>query len=197
MEQLLAHDEGVIPTRFNQLRKGVKMRKSKYKSQSNDPSQSTFDLRPSTLSADESELLEILVLHPELAATALTDVADDDITSSPAREILQTYRYLEEGGHSLDFHSVLSEIEDPQLKHLLVKIDDLAHEKSPKAILDPPDRLRTVIRQFHQKHELRQIRQTESALEQRTFTEEEEQHVLKDMIAAKRRQQGIHAPTDG
>ncbi len=80
---------------------------------------------------------------------------------------------------------------------MLVKIDDLAHEKSSKAILDPPDRLRTVIRQFHQKHELRQIRQTEAALEQRTFSEEEEQHVLKDMIAAKRRQQGIHAPTDG
>ena len=149
------------------------------------------------MSADESELLEILVLHPELAATALTDVADDDITSSPAREILQTYRYLEEGGHSLDFHSVLSEIEDPRLKHVLVQIDDLAHEKSPKAMLDPPDRLRSVIRQFHQRHEQREIRQTEAALQQRTFNEQEELSVLSQMIAAKRRQQGIHAPTDG
>jgi DNA primase len=185
--------EGDVRSRFNEIRRTQKLRKPEVTSQISEAP--TSDLRPPT--SDETELLEILVLHPELAATALTDVADDDITSLPAREILQTYRYLEEGGHSLDFHSVLSEIEDPQLKHLLVKIDDLAHEKSSKAILDPPDRLRTVIRQFHQRHELRQIRQTEAALEQRTFSEEEEQHVLKDMIAAKRRQQGIHAPTDG
>jgi hypothetical protein len=80
---------------------------------------------------------------------------------------------------------------------VLVQIDDLAHEKSPKAILDPPDRLRTVIRQFHQRHEQREIRQTEAALQNRTFNEQEELSVLSQMIAAKRRQQGIHAPTDG
>jgi DNA primase len=190
--------EGDVRSRFIELRRARKYDGRNTK----DETEKSGSIRPSSfvlspLSADETELLEILVLHPELAPTALTDVADDDITSPPAREILQTYRNLEEGGHSLDFHSVLSEIEDPQLKHLLVTIDDLAHEKSAKAILDPPDRLRTVIRQFHQKHELREIRQTEAALQQRTFTEEEEQHVLRDMIAAKRRQQGIHAPTDG
>jgi hypothetical protein len=149
------------------------------------------------LSADESELLEILCLHPELAATALTDIADDDLTSSTARELFQTYRRLEEGGFSLDFNAVLSEIEDPRLKHVLVELDDVAHAKSPKANLAGPDRLRSVIRQFHQRHEQREIRQTEAALAQRTFSEEEEQSVLKQMIAAKRRQQGIIAPTDG
>jgi hypothetical protein len=80
---------------------------------------------------------------------------------------------------------------------MLVEIDDLAHEKSPKAILDGPSRLRTVIRQFHQRHELREIRQTEAALQQHTFNEQEELSVLAQMIAAKRRQQGIAAPTDG
>ena len=67
----------------------------------------------------------------------------------------------------------------------------------PKAILAGPDRLRSVIRHFHQRHEQREIRQTEAALADRTFNEEEEQSVLKQMIAAKRRQQGIPAPTDG
>jgi len=119
------------------------------------------------------------------------------LTSLTARELFQTYRRMEEGGHSLDFNSVLSEIEDPRLKHVLVQLDDLAHEKSPKAILEAPDRLRSVIRQFHQRHELREIRQTEAALEQRTFNEQEEMSVLASMIAAKRRQQGISTPTEG
>jgi len=132
-----------------------------------------------------------------LAPIALTDVADDDLSSATAREVFGTYRRLEEGGHSLEFGSVLAEIEDPRLKHVLVEIDDLAHEKSPKAILDGPTRLRSVIRQFHQRHEKREIRRTEAALEQRTFNEQEEISVLQQMIAAKRRQQGIIAPTEG
>jgi hypothetical protein len=78
-----------------------------------------------------------------------------------------------------------------------VQIDDLAQEKSPKAILDGHERLRTVVRHFHQRHELREIRHTEAALQDRTFNEQEEMSVLQQMIAAKRRQQGIHAPTDG
>jgi hypothetical protein len=149
------------------------------------------------LSSAEIELLEILCLHPELAPTALTDVADDDLKSVTARELFGTYRRLEEGGFSLDFNAVLSEIEDPRLKHILVELDDRAHDKSPKAILDGPTRLRSVIRQFHQRHEQREIRQTEAALEQRAYSEQEEQSVLKQMIAAKRRQQGIIAPTEG
>jgi len=150
-----------------------------------------------SLSAEETELLEILILHPELAPLALTDVAGEDLTSPPARELFQTYRRLEEGGHSLDFNSVLSEIEDPELKHLLVKLDDLAQEKSPKAILDGHQRLQSVIRQFHQRHELREIRQRQAIFEQHVLSEEEETKTLFEDFAAKRRQQGLSAPTEG
>jgi DNA primase len=191
-------DENDVRSRFNAIRRS-KVQSPKSRDEQTEDAQRpwTLDLGRWTLSPDETELLEILVLHPELAPTALTDVADDDLTSSPARNIFQTYRQLEEGGSSLDFNSVLSEIEDPQLKHVLVQIDDLAHEKSPKAILAGPERLRTVVRHFHQRHELREIRQTEAALQERTFSEQEELSVLQQMIAAKRRQQGIHAPTEG
>jgi DNA primase len=191
-------DESDVRNRFNQLRRAkggerARGREDEAVISSTPP----LSHSPTHLSPDETELLEVLVLHHELAATALTDVADDDLVSPSAREIFQTYRRLEEGGYSLEFNSVLAEIEDPQLKHVLVKIDDLAHEKSPKAILDGPTRLRSVIRQFHQRHEQREIRQTEAALQQRTFNEQEELSVLQQMIAAKRRQQGITAPTEG
>jgi DNA primase len=189
-----ALDEATLRERFNQLRR-IRVESPKSNLESPERRSSTFDVRQ--VSAPEAELLEILALHPELAPIALTDVADDDLTSPTARELFQTYRRLEEGGHSLDFNAVLCEIEDPQLKHVLVELDDRAHEKSPKAILDGPSRLRSVIRQFHQRHELRELRQTEAALEQRAFNEQEELSVLAQMIAAKRRQQGISAPTDG
>lgn len=209
-------DEGDVRGRFNMLRRESGMRPStelgtKYPVPSTQygplgpdsgerestfiPQPSSLSLRP--LSIHESELLEILVLHPEIAPIALQDIADEDLEAPAARTIFQTYRRLEETGHSLDFGAVLADLESPELKHLLVKIDDQAQEKSSRAILDGPARLRTIIRQFHRRHELRELRQTEAALEQRTFSEQEELTVLQSMIAAKRRQQGIAAPTDG
>lgn len=188
-------EESDVRGRFTTLRRSsAKTQNSESSIQNTDS-----DTRPLAfdLSIEESELIELLCLHPELAPTALTDVGDDDLTSATARELFQTYRRLEEGGFSLDFNAVLSQIEDPRLKHVLVELDDRAHEKSPKAILDGPTRLRSVIRQFHQRHELREIRQTEAALANRNFSEQEELSVLQQMIAAKRRQQGITAPTEG
>jgi DNA primase len=186
-----ALDEADVRERFQRLRKGPKP------VESDEPPRAERSHKLAELSPFETELLEILCLHPELAPTALADVADDDLASPTARELFATYRRLEEGGSSLEFNTVLAEVEAPQLKHVLVELDDLAHEKSPKAILGGPDRLRSVIRKIHQQHELRELRQTEAALEQRTFNEQEELSVLSQMIAAKRRQQGIHAPTEG
>lgn len=200
-QQLLARlarqfavDETDVRTRFNQLRRGVK---SKYGDPAASDAPAAAPHAIGSLSPGETELLEILVLNHELAPIALSDVADSDLASATAREIFLTYRRLEEAGQSLEFGTVLAEIEDPQLKHVLVQLDDLAHAKSPKAILAAPDRLRSVIRQFHQQHELRELRQTEAALEQRTFNDEEELSVLSQMIETKRRQQGIIAPTEG
>jgi len=186
--------EADVRTRFQQLRKGPKA--------AAEDSDERMQAAPrshklSALSPFETELLEILCLHPELAPTALADVGEVDLTSPTAQELFATYRRLEESGESLEFNTVLGEIEAPELKHVLVELDDLAHDKSPKAILSGPDRLRSVIRQLHQQHELRELRQTEAALEQRTFNAQEELDVLSQMIAAKRRQQGIHAPTEG
>ena len=200
-QQLLARlarqfvlDEADVRSRFNQMRRS-KVEGRRSNAEKADLRPSTFDFRQ--LSPPEIELLEILVLQHDLAPTALGEVGEDDLTSATAREIFLAYRRLEEAGQSLEFSTVLAEIEDPQLKHVLVQLDDLAQAKSPKAILDGPTRLRSVIRQFHQQHELRALRQTEAALEQRTFNEQEELSVLAHMIDAKRRQQGLIAPTEG
>ena len=114
-----------------------------------------------------------------------------------AQRLFETYRNLEEAGESLDFNTVLAEVEDSRLKTLLVRIDERATLKEAKATFDPPTRLRAVIRNFHKRHEERQRREIEAALELQQFNTEEELDVLKQMIEAKRRQQGIIAPTEG
>jgi len=185
-------EDGDLRTRFSQLRRSVKGRTD---APEPSPAEPTYQL--SALSPCECELIEVLDLHPELAPVALAEIGEEDLSSAPAKEILAAYRSREEAGQSLDFGAVLATIENASLKSLLVALDDEAHEKSPKALLDGPTRLRSVIRNLRQQHEAREIRQTETALEQNVFQPEEEKNVLLAMIAAKRRQQGLTAPMEG
>jgi DNA primase len=185
-------DDGDLRTRFNQLRRSIK---SRVDAAAETPAEPAYKL--DSLSAVEVELLEILDLHPNLAADALAEIADDDLSSAAAREIFATYRRLEESGLTIEFGAVLGEVENASLKNLLVAIDEQAQEKSFKAILGGPDRLRSVIRQFRLLHDERERRQTETALENKVFNDEEELSVLSQMIANKRRQQGLTVPTEG
>lgn len=182
-------EESDLRSRFSQLRKTIK---SPFLASTTAIEPSATNYRLQELTANECELLELLAQHPELAPTALSEIANDDLSSEPARLIFQTYRQLEEAGQSLEFGAVLAEIENPSLKSLLVHLDDLALRKADKALVDPATRLRTVIGRFQQHHEQRRLKEAEQALAQRRFDEQEEMNVLSGMIAAKRRQQGIY-----
>jgi DNA primase len=186
-----------VRERFQQLRKNVAA-KSPSRPVTVDESGATFKTyKLGELTPRECELLELFVLHPELAPTALSEISEDDLAAEAAKLLFRTYRQLEEAGEPLEFQVVLAQIEEPSLKNLLVQLDEVATRKSAKAIHDPPSRMRAVIRSFQQHHVQRQLKETETKLEQKHFNPEEEIDVLQNMIQAKRRQQGIIAPTEG
>lgn len=196
-------DEADVRQRFNQLRRTVKGRASapvtaETSAEDRPTSHSLPQLEPC-----EAEVLEILVVHPELAPTALAELSDDDMRTPPARLIFQAYRQLEEAGMPLDFGPVLAEIEDPALKSLLVAIDEQAGERIERqsrrkeAAVDPPTRLRDTIRFFHRAHADRERRQLETHLEQKLIPAEQETDVFQQIVNAKRQQLGIIAPTEG
>lgn len=188
---------GDVRERFMQLRKdGAHKTPSRpIAIDGTEAAERTFRL--ADFSPRENELLELFVLHCELAPTALSEVAEDDLSADGAKLLFRTYRQLEEAGESLEFQFVLAQIEEPSLKNLLVQLDDVATKKQAKVNLDPATRMRSVISKFQQHHVQRQLRETEAKLEQNHFNPEEEVDVLKSMIAAQRRQQGIIAPTEG
>ena len=182
-------EEASIRARFSQLRRNTTHH---FLDRGEENQTAAAAYKVTELAPHESELLELLVQHPELAGTALAEIADDDLSSEAAKIVLQTYRRLEEAGQSLEFGAVLAEIENLSLKSLLVHLDDLASRKAEKALVDPATRLRSVIGKFQQRHEQRQLKEAELALAEKRFDEQEEMNVLSSLIAAKRRQQGIH-----
>lgn len=160
----------------------------------------------SNISMDEIELLEILVAHDDHACTALSELGELDLTCDATKLIFRTYRQLEEAGESLEFSRVLAEIEDPQLKSLLVQLVEVADRKSTKALIDPATRLRHLLQKFHRGHEQKLILERERLIHEidnlkgNLRTKENEEEVLSALLEnfeAKRRQQGIIAPTEG
>ncbi|ADB17362.1 DNA primase [Pirellula staleyi DSM 6068] len=145
----------------------------------------------------ESELLEIMALHEELVPIALGELSDVDITSQAAREVFVAYREMEESGGSLEFGAILASIENPALKSLLAGLVEVASQKEPKALHDAPTRMRAVLNSFRHHQKQRELLATEEALASKQMSEDEEVDVLKQLIDAKRQQQGIISPMDG
>ena len=92
---------------------------------------------------------------------------------------------------------MLAEVEDAQLKSLLVQLVETADRKAAKANLDPPTRLRHLLQKFHRGHEQRIIREKEALLQHAEVNDQEKHDVFLEILQAKRRQQGIIAPTEG
>lgn len=203
LARFFALDEADVRQRYRQLLRSAAHRREERWARAASPSQDQDGERLeeghrlACLTPLERELLEVLVLHPELVPVAVGELAEADLDSATARALLATYRTLEEAGQALDFQRVLTELEDPQLKHVLVQLDELAQEKSPKALLDGPGRLRSVLDRLRAEHEQRRLRQAQAALTRPAASEEEERQVLAEVIAAKRRQQGIFLSTEG
>lgn len=145
----------------------------------------TYSLKQ--LSPTDSELLELMTRHPEVAPTALAEIADGELSSDPARIIFQTYRRLEEGGESLDFGRVLSELEDPQLQNILVAVDDTAERKEPFVREDPATRLRGVINFIQRRYEDHERREKLAELHK---SPEDVGNLQEILERAKRRHQG-------
>jgi DNA primase len=150
------------------------------------------DLQPVTAAAldpRERELLELLCVHPELAPTALEELALDHFPNQAAREVFEVYRQLEEAGEDLHFPIVLGELPE-RLKSLLVDLDDRATRKEAKALQDAPTRLRSAIDRLRS-HELeRTHRENLAVLEERRLDTEEEKVILSQIAQLKLRQMG-------
>ena len=184
-------DESVLRTRIGELRRAVPAPRNQ-PVQAPQPKLSVSDLDPC-----DAELLELLTQHPELAGQALAAIVPDELSSAPARTIYETYQVVLERGEPVEFNRILTELDDPQLKSLLVSLDEQAIQKEKHVQEDAASRLKWLIAHLFGRREADQGRAKQAALEQRTLGEDEELDVLQQLVEHERKRQGIPAPTDG
>lgn len=153
--------------------------------------------RASDLPRNDAELLELLVAHPELAGEVFEQVDPAWLKSQQARDLVDAFRtsHFETGDAS--FNAVLTETEDPEIKSILVEIDEEASRKAPVATLDAMTRLRHWIERQHQRLDEVEARKINAQLSNKSLDEEEKIRLALERLEKKRQQMGISSPKEG
>jgi hypothetical protein len=142
----------------------------------------------------QRELFALLIRNPEASSVVLENIAEDDLESSLARELLAIYRQLAAAGIAPDFHRLLDAIESPRLKSLVVELDEAGTRIDA---VDYELQLRDVLEAFRRRRHARARRLRLAKLETGNLNEKEQLEVLTQLIEEERNRQGISAPTDG
>ena len=153
--------------------------------------------RKPNLNVREQELIEILVLNPELTDSAVNGISIDRLPSEHARLIIQTYHDRLNSGASTEFADVLLEIEDRILKSLLVNAIENATNKAASVRESAEERLNELIDAYANDLKEGQMRQNLEQLVNQNLAEDDEMEILKQILDDERRRHGISSPTDG
>lgn len=151
----------------------------------------------------ELELLEILLIDENLFAEAVEHISPDQFSVGPLRDLFETYIDLSRGGTALDFASVMTHLEDPEIKNLLAEIDGRAQKKHVDSQISPRERLSDVVERFTRMVTENKARQVQARLDQPNLSDNEEADLLKAHFEMKlhehrlTHQQEDSAPKDG
>jgi DNA primase len=148
-------------------------------------------IRYGDLNSLESELFEIMVLHPELAPMVIERVPPELLVSSASKRVFALYVELELAAQPLDFETVLASTIEPHLQSVLVSIEEHAMQKAAKALLQPEERLHSLCERWSGQSEAAYHRSQIRALEQKGLDSQAEVDVLSAFLNQARIRHGI------
>lgn len=147
--------------------------------------------RYSELNAIECELFEVMVLYAELVPMAIERFPVGNLSCHTAKKIFQTYLDLELAGHTLDFESVLSAVEDAGVKSVLVSIESKAAEKLSYSKLSPEERLHSLCERLSGQEDRAHRRQQISLLENKQIDDNTAIDLLSQIVQQARLKHGL------
>lgn len=142
----------------------------------------------------ERELMELLLVAPQTLPEVLHEVRPEQFAVGPLRELFARACVLVASGRAFSFAELMIQIEEPELKSVLVDLDEHAQKKSHA---DAARLVRQVLESYRHRHEGKQMRQQLHALREGQIDEERGLQLLRQRIESGRSRQGISAPTDG
>ncbi len=151
-------------------------------------------VEPLQLTGWERELLEVVILEPESVAAIAEEIAPASLLTPHVKHIFGRCCELAAGGVTPDFERLMLDLDDWQLKSLLVDVDEQARAKNTP---DAVGRLRELIA-WHRRREQDQTSQAQArSLREEKLSDDDALRVLQSVIEQERNRQGISAPTEG
>jgi DNA primase len=148
---------------------------------------------PIALDPWERRLLELAIVAPELLPRMREEILAEQLTSPSARAIL-TCSYEWCGESSSLFDHLLVQFDEPELKSLIVDLDERGRAKGGTEAAGELEQLLAAHR--NRANQIEQRRGT-SALAEKRVDEEAELEILRQICERERSRQGISVPTDG
>jgi len=151
-----------------------------------------------SLVGKEKELLQILIVHPELLDQAIEKVAVVQFSDGPLKAIYQLMDQFFHEGHEVAFENLILEVTDPYLRNLLSRLHEDAmckrekqHEDSTMIALDIKTQFDSVLASFADVEIQQQQRATISQLKDNNLSKEDEATVLEELLKKARQRQGL------
>ncbi len=193
--QRASHRFGVSETqlraRLGSLRRGKSARPTRFVAEA---LATTEVVDPTEIDPWEREVMELLLAAPNSLAEVLDVVRPEQFAVGPLRELFSRACVLTAAGRTLSFAEMMIQVDEPELKSMLVDLDERAQGTQHT---DAAAVLRTVLNSFRYRKEGVQARQEKHALRDGQLDEERGLLLLQRRIESGRSRQGISAPTDG
>jgi DNA primase len=148
---------------------------------------------PIALDPWERRLLELAIVAPEVLPRMREEILAEQLTSPSARAIL-TCSYEWCGTSSSLFDHLLVQFDEPELKSLIVDLDERGRAKGGTEAAGELEQLLAAHR--NRANQIEQRRGT-SALAEKRVDEAAELEILRQICERERSRQGISVPTDG
>ena len=82
---------------------------------------------------------------PQLFEVALESIGQEHLQTDVGAQLFATYHAILAAEEYPDCQRVVSELESPQLKNILVTLDWQAHDRAPEMIHTPEERLDSIV----------------------------------------------------
>lgn len=143
------------------------------------------------LQTRESELLQLVLIDSTLMDLVIERISLDQFEPGPLRRIFEIMSDAFHQAQDFSFEGLMLLLEDPELKNLLVLLDDQSREKQLKTGWDSQWQLQQVIKHFDESHLDRSNHQVINRLEQKHYDDLQEVEALQRLFDQMKERKGI------
>ena len=120
-----------------------------------------------------------MLQQPAIVPTALERIRSNQLTTAVAKRIYQTFELLSEQGVLPTFERLLLSFDEPEVKTLLVQLDDSGRNKNEE---NHEAVFADLCRAYERKQLRDSLRQGQAALESTELNEDEQLDLLKELL---------------